>query len=175
MVRSMTFAINESLGTQFVLQYIVCKIDQRTPSNYAQHSGHVSWRRLAGDTDNTLRPTIIKVGETWGKRSQGGLLSAPKTTDLMGDEQRVRPIDGNGGPQRRVRGFLGGSSNGPPSVSALLRPSGGASAGTGPLGGALPLRDVALPRRPAPTTGQLLDFRTNPTVLQREPRTPRSP
>ena len=40
------------------------------------------------DTDSALRPTIIKVGPTWTRKSQAGLLSKPTTSTLRETEQK---------------------------------------------------------------------------------------
>jgi hypothetical protein len=40
------------------------------------------------DEDSALRPTIIKPGTVWTKRSQASLLSDPSTTSLAADEQK---------------------------------------------------------------------------------------
>lgn len=40
------------------------------------------------DVDSALRPTIIKVGETWVKKAQAALLGAPTTSQMRGEEIR---------------------------------------------------------------------------------------
>lgn len=40
------------------------------------------------DTDSALRPTIIKMGPTWSRKSQAGLLSKPTTSSLQETEQK---------------------------------------------------------------------------------------
>merc|ERR1712100_92539 len=40
------------------------------------------------DRDNALRPTIIKAGDVWTKKSQKALLAQPSSESLYSDEQK---------------------------------------------------------------------------------------